>query len=172
MVLALALALAITSVYLEVTSDLREHLHRKTYRRDDAVGIKQYMHRWIGGSGKAAIWTRDLSWVDDDQTRDLLAAKAKGGNLILCMPKMNEMGAKLQAAGADVRIYGRDGFDSPASRFTIAFVGNGGSRVAVGRGKNGMHIIEELDADHPALHMAKDLIELARLLAKLGGASA
>ena len=166
---ALALAaglLAFASICLEFRADKKAHNNRKTYEKDDVIGIKSYMRSWIGDSGRAIIWTRDLSWADDDSTKKLLKEKAQEGNLTVCMPKMTELGEVLRAAGANVWIYGRPSFLAPASRFTIAHFGNGGSQVAIGRGGRGIHVIEEIDSSHPALHMAIDLASLAELLHK------
>lgn len=166
-VLAIAATLfALVSICLEVSADKKAHNNRKTYRKDDSIGIKAYMRSWIGDSGRAIIWTRDLSWADDDLTKKLLKEKAQEGNLTVCMPKMTELGEALRDAGAKVWIYGRPSFAAPASRFTIAHYGNGGSQVAIGRGGRGIHVIEEIDSSHPALHMAVDLASLAELLHK------
>lgn len=159
-----AALLALISIWLEVSSDRRAHKSRKTYSKEDAAGIKAYMRNWIGGSGQAVIWTRDLSWADDDKTKNLLKDKARNGNLTVCMPKMTDLGQALKDAGANVWIYGRPSFKTPASRFTIAHYGNGGSQVAIGRATGGIHVIEEIDANNPALHMATDLAHLAELL--------
>lgn len=160
----IAAILAIASIVLEVKSERKAHKNRKTYRKDDSAGIKAYMRNWIGESGQAVIWTRDLSWADDDQTKNLLKDKARNGNLTVCMPKMTDLGDTLKKAGANVWIYGRPHFKTPASRFTIAHSGNGGSQVAIGRANGGIHVIEEIDASNPALHMATDLAKLAELL--------
>jgi hypothetical protein len=170
--IGVATVLAVLSVWLEFASEMKVHKHRKTYRRDDANGIKEYMQRWIGQSGRAAIWTRDLSWVDDDKTKQLLETKAESGNLDVYTPALNEFGKRLRAAGAKVHLYGGDAFPAPASRFTIAFSGNGGSRVAIAHAIGGMHVIEELDGAHPAFHLANDLCAVAKLLAGKGGADA
>lgn len=166
LLIILAAALAVTSIWLEIRAEAKAHKHRKSYQKTDSAGIKSYMRRWIANSGRAAIWTRDLSWADDMETINLLKTKASGGNLIVCMPKMNAIAQELSDAGADLRIYGTQGFDSPASRFTIAYSGNGGSQVAIGKADGGVHVIEEIDSGDPALHMATDLVALAKLLAQ------
>ncbi len=170
LLLIVALLLAAVSIWLEIASDAEAHRCRRTFERSDAIGIKSYMRSWIGSSGRAAIWTRDLSWVNDDETKNLLLAKAEGGNLTVCLPKMTAIATMLKDAGAEVCAYGEQEGGSPASRFTIAYLGNGGTQVAIGRTDGRNHVIEELDAGDPALHMATDLVNLARLLSKRGGA--
>jgi hypothetical protein len=130
--------LAAISVLLEWASEMALHRHRKIFEQIDSTGIKQYMRHWIGHSGRAAVWSRDLSWVNDDETRSLLVSKAKSGNLDIYMPSHNEVGEALKAAGAAVHIYGDGAIQVPESRFTIAFFGNGGSKVAIGRVVDGM----------------------------------
>lgn len=136
---------------------------RHVYSNADTTGIKKYMHRWISHGGRVAIWTRDLSWVADNETKDLLLRKAARKELILCIPTTIQIATELTNAGAEVCIYGRDLLESPSSRFTIAFFERAGSRVAVGRAEGDAHVIEEFSAgSHPAYHMAVDLIKLAR----------
>ncbi len=54
--------------------------------------------------------------------------------------------------------YGATRLESPASRFTIAFFGRGGSRIAVGHEVADAHIIDEFDpGKHPAFYLAEDL---------------
>lgn len=163
---ALTVILAVASVLLEWTSERNLHRHRRIFEQSDSAGIKQYMRHWIGHSGRAAVWSRDLSWVNDDETRSLLMAKAKSGNLDIYMPLNTAVGDALRAAGATLHVYGDEALQVPESRFTIAFFGNGGSKVAIGRVVNGLHVIEELGNNEPAFFMASDLIRLARLLAK------
>lgn len=168
--IVVALLLALASAYLEVKSDLAAHQRLHMYRGDDATGIKAYMRNWIGNSGRAAIWTRDLSWADDASTMNLLLQKARDKNLSICLPEINETARRLQDAGAEIHAYGCKSLEVPASRFTIAFFGNGGSQVAIGRPVEGRHVIEELGGDNPAFHMAMDLVQLARRLAAKDGA--
>ena len=138
---------------------------RRAYAKSDAAGIRAYMHNWIEHGSRVAIWTRDMSWAQNPDTAELLFEKARQRELILCLPELNELAAKLSQAGAEVCAYGSDHLEAPASRFTIAFLGRDGSRVAVGRVQGDLHVIDEFSAgDHPAFHMAADLITLVRSL--------
>ena len=121
------------------------------------------MHHWIEHGGRVAIWTRDMSWAQNAETRGLLREKAKRKELILCLPELNPLATDLAAAGAEVCAYGTQHLESPASRFTIVFFGRDGSQVAIGRADGDYHVIDELDArDHPAFYLARDLIALVR----------
>ena len=146
-----------------VVLELLTHRGRRVYDKSDAEGIKEYMHSWIEHGGRVAIWTRDLSWAQNSDTRQLLKIKAARNELILCLPENNALTNELAAAGAEVCAYGSDSLESPSSRFTIAFFGRDGSRVAVGRANGNTHIIDEFaPSDHPAFYLAEDLIGLAR----------
>jgi hypothetical protein len=104
-----------------------------------------------------------MSWAQDSDTQELLIEKAKRNELIICLPSVGQFVSTLQAAGAQVCAYGTDNLESPSSRFTIAFFGRDGSRVAVGRAEGDSHVIDEFSsADSPAFHLAYDLISLAR----------
>ncbi len=150
---------------LLVVLEFLDRRGRRVYAKSDAEGIKRYMHGWIEHGGRVAIWTRDISWAQNPETRRLLTEKARRNELILCLPELNELAGELARAGAEVCAYGARLLESPASRFTIAFFGRDGSRVAVGRAEGETHVIDEFSAGgHPAFHLAADLITLVRAL--------
>ena len=106
-----------------------------------------------------------MSWAKNPETQKLLTEKARRGELILCLPEINALARDLSAAGAEVCAYGTRLLEAPASRFTIVFFGRDGSRVAVGRAEGDTRVIDEFSAgDHPAFHLAADLVTLARAL--------
>jgi|ERR1700687_20153 len=146
-----------------VVLEFLAHRGRRIYAKSDTGGIKRYMHSWIEHGGRVAIWTRDMSWACDADTRRLLKEKAARGELILCLPRQNELGNELAAAGAEVCAYGTNRLESPASRFTIIFFGRDGARVAVGRADGDTHVIDEFNSGgHPAFYLAEDLVALVR----------
>ena len=157
--LVIAISLLIVFVVLEFLS----YRGRRVYAKSDTDGIKRYMHSWIEHGGRVAIWTRDMSWAHNTDTRGLLLEKAAHGELILCLPECNEFAKELEEAGAQVCAYGSKQLDPPASRFTIAFFGRDGAQVAVGRAEGDAHVIDEFTSgDHPAFYLAEDLITLVR----------
>lgn len=134
----------------------------RAFRKDNAKAIRTYMHKWIEPGRRVAIWTRDMSWADDETTRTLLAEKASNNELILCISTVNDLTRELRALGAEVCYLG-EYLESPASRFTIADFGRDGSAVAVGRTVGDKHVIEEFSAgEHPAYHIAADLVAIVR----------
>jgi hypothetical protein len=163
-----AVALSVSAVFFFFVLVALEFLNRgsrRVYAKDDADGIKRYMHEWIEPGGRVAIWTRDMSWAHNPETRTLLTEKARRHELILCLPTLNDFATTLANAGAEVCAYGAALLESPASRFTIVSFGRDGSRVAVGRAEGDTHVIEEFSAgSHPAFHLAADLVALARAI--------
>ena len=133
----------------------------RVYKVEDKSGIRNYMFQWIQNGGRVAVWTRDMSWVDDDEMKRMLREKAESKELIICLQREIDNSAYLERYGADVATYGEA--YSPASIFTIVNFERAGSRVAVGRRMGNFHIIQEYSADeHPAFHMAYDLVRLTR----------
>jgi predicted ferric reductase len=159
------LVMAFLAFIVLVVLELSDRRHRHVYAHTDAHGIRRYMHQWIEHGGRVAIWTRDMSWAQNPETRQLLIGKARRQELILCLPEVNALAEELVQAGAEVCAYGAGLLESPASRFTITFFGRDGSRVAVGRAEGDTHVIDEFGAGgHPAFHLAADLVTIARAL--------
>ena len=69
-----------------VVLELLSRRGRSVYAKNDAEGIKRYMHQWITHGGRVAIWTRDMSWAQNAETRRVLKEKARRNELILCLP--------------------------------------------------------------------------------------
>ena len=151
-----------------IVMEFRQRNRYRVYRRSNLNAIRRYMHRWIGPGGRVAIWTRDLTWAAEADTKALLTKKAEDNELIPCIAVENELSRELRAAGAEV-CYSGDLLESPASRFTIANFERDGSAVAVGRTVGDKHVIEEFGAgDHPAYHIAVDLVRVIRKQRGLG----
>ena len=145
--------LMIPAIIIELRSDDTT----RVYRRDDTAGIRKYLSCWIRNGGRVVIWTRDMSWAGDEKMTRLLIKKAEANELIICLPRDIEKSDYLKQHGAEVVAYGT--LDAPATSFTITNYERAGSRVAVGRPSGNLHIIQEFSADeHPAFHMAQDLV--------------
>ena len=150
-------ALMVLSIVVALKSDTPT----RWYRFDDQDGIRNYLYNWLESGGRVAIWTRDMSWADDEEMTQLLSRKASSQELIICLPNDIEKSDVLKQRGAEVIAYGT--WDAPSTSFTIVNFNRAGSRVAVGRRSDNLHIIQEFSADeHPAFHMAQDLVRLVR----------
>lgn len=112
-------------------------------------------------SGRCAISSNNLSWVTGDAL-NAMKNKAKDRSLIIVMPQENDISKELQELGADVHYYGAD-LKPISSRFTIVNFERSGQWAAVSHEVNGTHIIQKVrSGENPILHMAEDLIEMAR----------
>ena len=156
------LAIGTVLLLVFVVMEWRQQNRYRMYRKSDLKAIRRYMHKWIEPGGRVAIWTRDLTWAVEADTKALLTKKAEDNELILCIAAENELSGELRAAGAEVCFSGGL-LESPACRFTITNFERDGSAVAVGRTVGDKHVIEEFGAgDHPAYHMAVDLVRVIR----------
>ena len=134
---------------------------------EDRAGIRDYMFRWIKNGGRVAIWTRDMSWVNDQEMKNMLRGKAEADELIVCLPRETTLSQWLGSAGAEVIAYGS--LESPTSSFTIVNYDRNGSRVAVGRPEGSLHIIQEFSvSDAHVFQLANDLVRLVRQQRNVG----
>src|SRR2546421_10604680 len=82
--------LVVSATFFFVVLVVLEFLDRRghrVYARTDTEGIRTYMHDWIEHGGRVAIWTRDMSWAQNPESRRLLIDKAQRNELILCLPE-------------------------------------------------------------------------------------
>ena len=154
---AVVLILMVVSIFAVVRSESTTRL----YRVEDKSGISDYLYKWISNGGRVVIWTRDMSWANDEEMDKLLTRKARAGELIICLPNDIEKSNELKEKGAEIVAYGT--IDATESRFTIVNYGQAGSRVAVARPSGNLLIIQEFSqGEHPAFHIAEDLVRLVR----------
>jgi hypothetical protein len=159
--LALAFLMAL-AVALALASEVDTWRSRRPVRCATAQAIQEFMISWIGKEGRAAIYTRDMSWADDDRVAKILRTKAQRSELVICLPKSIPLTNELAKLGAEIHTYARLGYD-PRSRFTVVRLGRSDAAVAIGRNINGVHTIETYDVgEHPVFALAEDLVEIAR----------
>jgi hypothetical protein len=122
--------------------------------------IKAYMRRWLTSGGRAVIFTRDMSWADEQDVRNILFEKARRGELIICIQDMIQLATDLQQAGAQILPYVELGH-VPRSRYTIIDFEKDGARVAVGGAVGKYHVIQEYrNGEHPFFSVAEDLVKI------------
>lgn len=161
---ALGLGLGIAT-FLLIYSIIEEGKARRRVFRSDR-GIKKYMRKWISSPGRTVVFSRDLSWGNEDGTRESLVGKSERNELTIFLEKPTEFSDDLKQRGADIRVYGSSGF-IPKSRFTIVGAGKQGARVAVGLQEDGKHVVYQFESGkHPIYALAEDLAELARKVEK------
>jgi len=161
----LAILCTIVTLYVEIRKRTKIHVFPEENKR----GINQYMVKWMGDSGRVAIFSRDMSFASSNkEIKKLLLSKSEKSEVTICLPKEVPLTNELSKKGAKIHAYSRRQDFSPQTRFTIVNYGQGTKeRVAVAHGENGFHVIQEFSKEDLVIYLAKDLIDLAiRLAAK------
>ena len=128
--------------------------------------IRDYMIEWIKNAGAVAIFSRDLSWVDDAEIGALLEAKARNGDLTLILPKEVSLSEQLVSLGAKALYYPSID-DVIRSRFTLVKVGRSDTRVAIGCTEGTIHRYRRILAgDHRVFYLADDMLQLMQKSAR------
>lgn len=129
--------------------------------------ISRSLIQFMDNGGRTAILSRNLSWITDDFIGKL-EKKSKDEELIVFIPKPNEVSERLKKAGADVRYFGSlisDSADSVIkSRFTIIQWDSTSARITYPKQDHLYHYNFEYVIGDPTMDLAQDLI---RLLIKL-----
>lgn len=135
----------------------------RKYRTD--AEIKKFMRNWVNKAGRTVIFTRDMSWVDNDEIKNELRAKAQRHELLVCLPHFTTFTRELQTLGAEIYEYPNITF-TPKSRFTFINYGTPYSKVAIGRKDDSHnHLIEEYSIKNTVEYfLAEDLVNLVKAL--------
>jgi hypothetical protein len=166
LVVVLAWILIVLSA-IAVWWDVVDHLKRrpKIYP-PKGPGIVDYLAEWLASGGRAAVFSRDLSWANDPRVADVLHRKAKAGELLAIVARVTPEIAQLAKDGAEMFEH-RAAQISLRSRFTVIDYGKMGSRLAIGVVEEGRHVIREYGpGDHVVMSLAADLLELAKHTAR------
>lgn len=158
-----AFALVCVGITAVVTTfDLLEWRRRGWKDLRGAGEIRDYMFDWIDSASSAAIFSRDMSWVQDDRMKGMLREKARSSSLVLVLPREIPFSAELKQLGASVYHYPQIDYVI-RSRFTVVDLDSHNTRVAIGRSNGDRHRVEEISAgDNPSLNLAIDMLELVR----------
>jgi hypothetical protein len=149
----------VIATIVSIWDDILRYIGTASKTFVDQNKIKKYMHNWINNGGRAAIFSRDLSWADEHDTKAVLMKKAVRRELTLFVQHSIPLAEELRKAGAKVVIYG-DLNHTPRSRFTIVDYCRDGARVAIGAKVNGKHVIEEYTSGSHAFGVAEDFIRM------------
>lgn len=127
--------------------------------------INGYMQNWVTKAGRTVIFTRDMSWVNNNDIKNKLREKARNHELLVCLPIVTPFALELQNLGAEVYSYPNIAF-TPKSRFTFINYGTPYSKVAIGRkDDNDYHVIEEYSIKNTVEYfLAEDLVNLVKAL--------
>ncbi|MCH8347602.1 MAG: hypothetical protein IH901_03790 [Proteobacteria bacterium] len=123
--------------------------------------INKFLRKWLLKGGNCAIFTRDMTWGEDEEIYKILEQKAKKNELNLFLPKENKLSKKLKSKGASIYLT-NNLLRKPRSRFTVINWEKDGAKIAVGRLEKEKHVIRIYARhDHPLFAVAEDLLELA-----------
>jgi hypothetical protein len=161
--LAAATLALITDVGLAIWEYSRRPERRFRPGPRQKTRIRDFMFDWIGSAGRVAIFTRDLTWVDeaDQELMQLLQQKARRSELTVVLPEHTGLTRDLESTGAKIVTYPTLDY-TIQSRFTLVNVGRAGARVAVGHSDDGAHIIRIAGSDDPSFYLAEDLVEIVK----------
>ncbi len=134
-------------------------------RFTSSEAIRRFMFDWISQDGRVCIYTRDMSWAQEEtQITELLKQKAGRGELTLCLPHRIPLTDRLEADGARVYTYSNLNY-APLSRFTVVRAGREDAQVAIGRSIKGVHTISTYSrGEHSVFALAEDLLEFVERL--------
>lgn len=157
----LLLFLSIVLFFISFGLVIWEYHTKKPLIFKNPQGIRDYMYNWIKNGGRTVIFTRDLSWVSDEEMKDMLNNKSRHCELTICMPNKISKVEEFERSGASIIIYSDVNY-TPLSRFTITNYGRDDAKVAVGKSmSNGNHLIEVYgNGEHPYFQVANDLINI------------
>ncbi|MFC1903736.1 hypothetical protein ACFLXJ_03195 [Chloroflexota bacterium] len=157
---SMLLGVGICFMIAAITFQVWGYRKRKPKSMKKESQIRSYMYNWIFRGGKVAILSNDMSWVRDDEMRELLRSKANNNELYLCLPREISLSRELEQEGAKIHTYPELQY-VPKSRFTIRNIGRTDEQVAVGRKYGETHVIEEFSmGEHPIFSVADDLINV------------
>lgn len=147
---------------LAVTLEIQDYLKSRPKRYSKDKQIRDHMYKLIKNGGNVSVFTRDLSWANDDQMIEMMKDKAKQDSLTVVLPKPVPISDELKDLGATVIYYGNH--YTIKSRFTISNMNRVDSTVSIGRQSNGKHIIEKYENKdgHLAFSLAQDLAGVLR----------
>ncbi len=152
----IVLGIGTAAALLLIVCEAIEHFRTAPKRFRDNKKINHYMRNWVSRNGRAVIFSRDLSWANDDKTKSILVNKAERDELIICLSKATQLSNELKQRGAKIVEYGTDFV--PKGRFTIVDYEKDGARVAIGLKRGDVHTIEEFrSGSHPMFAVAEDL---------------
>lgn len=120
-------AVAITSLLVALILEIWAYLKGKPKKYDRQENI-EYMNRIIGKEGRVVVFAGNLSWVDNERTKNTLLNKK--GDLYLCVKHTAKYLDEFKNAGVHVFTYGENDF-SPKTHFTIIRQGSMNEKLAI-----------------------------------------
>lgn len=154
-IIIIAIGVAVYSIILSYC-ELKANAYHSTH------AINEYMYNWLADNNRAIIFSRDMSWANDDKRIvDILKKKAEDSELTLILAERTPLVSELEKRGA--QYIGYEFLDyTPRTRFTVVNYGSMDEKVAIGKeDEYGVHRINEYkSSDGIAYFLVKDLISL------------
>jgi len=154
-IIIIAIGVAIYSIFLS-------YYELKANAYHSASAINEYMYNWLAYNNRAIIFSRDMSWANNDERIvDVLKKKAEDSELTLILAERTPLVTELEKRGA--HFIGYDFLEyTPRTRFTVVNYGSMDEKVAIGKeDEHGVHRINEYkSSDGIAYFLVKDLISL------------
>lgn len=110
-----------------IYDEVQQNKKNKMFSCDNDGEIKKYMYNWISTQGQVSIFSRDLSWVDD-QIKILMLSKKE--DLSICAAKETDLLKELRANDVNVYLYD-DSIFPMVSRFTIIRSNKSDKQIAI-----------------------------------------
>jgi hypothetical protein len=147
---------------LAIAWELVDYLRSRPtrYRFFKERRIRRFMRLWLSSGGRAVVFTRDMSWANETNVRNVLFEKADRHELTICIEHMIPLAQELQERGANIIAYGELEV-VPRSRYTIIDFERDSARVAVGGAVGKAHVIQKFrSGEHPYFAVAEDLAKI------------
>lgn len=140
--------------------EIRAEQPKLCVKESDTFKINDYMFNLLRDSGHVAIFSNDLTWVEQSEgIQNLLKKKARQNEVTLFLPREIAIAKALKDCGARTITYPDLNF-VPRTRFTVLFHGTADARVAIGRRTNGYHVIREYHKDELPYWLSQDIVEI------------
>ena len=159
---AVFLGLALVFSACAIAAEFRSYWQDMPRKYKTPQAIRDYLFRWISVGGRVCIFSNDMSWVQDEEMKEMLRSKAEKDELTIVLPSPIPLTEELKQNGAHIITYAPLKY-TPKSRFTIINDGRDGAQIAIGRRIRDVHCIDEFaEGSHPVFAVASDLIEILR----------
>ena len=149
--------------------DVKEYIRNRPLVFHSQEAINAYMKNWISTSGEVVVYSRDLSWVNDEIKGIMLG---KGKDLTIFVHQSTLLTDSLQQAGVHIYLYENIPYQ-PVSRFTIIRANKNNRQIAIAnpqnsRGKLNHEIYESSDkkGDKFLLDLSADVVNLTKCIGK------
>lgn len=159
----------VVSILIAIFSIIRTFREVKANAYYTTTDINQYMYYWLKNNNRAIIFSRDMSWANEDQKIiHILKKKAADGELTLILGRRTSLVSNLEQRGAKFIEYSFLDY-IPQTRFTFVNYGSMDEKVAIGKkDENDVHrIVEYKPSDAPTYYLARDLISILIEMEKL-----